>query len=152
MPARVELFFYLWPGFLLPLLDLPLVSFLGPQSRSLQAPPHFLHDSPYMTGMIVNISKAADQLRHPRERPEISRVSVGGRTTQEFSLHHRQLFRLQPRLSSCLRRPIQRPGVSVMPGQPPLTDTLLADPENLSNSCLPLPLFEQRNSLHAPFT
>jgi len=77
---------------------------------------------------------------------------VGGGTTQEFFLDKRQLLGLQPRLSSCLRRPVQRAGVPIMPSIPPLTDTLLADPENMSNSSLPLPLLEQRNGFHAPCT
>ena len=68
MPASFWLFFYLWPGPFLPLLDLPLVSFLGPQRGSLQIPSHFLHDFPYMPGMVVNISQAAYQSRTPLGR------------------------------------------------------------------------------------
>jgi hypothetical protein len=121
-------------------------------AASLQTPPHFLHDSPYVPGMVVNISQAAYQFRHPRKRPEICRVSVGGRTTQEFFLHKRQLLGLQARSSSGRRRPVQRAGVPVVPSLPPLTDTLLADPENMSNSSLPLTLLEQCNGFHSPCT
>ena len=77
---------------------------------------------------------------------------MGGRTTKELSFYERQLLGLQTRSSSCCRRPVQRPGVPVTPSQPPFTDTLLADPENMSNSRLPLTLLEKRNGFHAPVT
>jgi len=60
--------------------------------------------------------------------PQISRVAMGYRATKQLFLNQCQLLRLQARLSSCQSCTVQRARVSIAPGNPPLTDTLMTNP------------------------
>ena len=71
--------------------------------------------------------------------------------SKQLSLNDGQLFRLQSRLSSCLRCTGQRLSISAMPRQPPLTDTLTTNPQRVSNGSLPFPLFEESDSFQSRF-
>ena len=92
MHGRFWSFFLLFPGPNLPLTDLFLISFLGPQRRSLQTPIHLTQDFPHMTRVIAHPGDAIDELRYAWQRPQLCFPSMGGSPTNKFLLHQRQLF------------------------------------------------------------
>jgi len=86
MHARVWSFFLLFPSLSLPMTDLLIISFHGPQRRSLQTPIHLAQDFPHMTRVIAHPGDAIDELRHPGQRPQLCFPSMSGSPTKQFLL------------------------------------------------------------------
>ncbi len=151
MHGRFWSFFLLFPGPNLPLTDLFLISFLGPQRRSLQTPIHLTQDFPHMTRVIAHPGDAIDELRYAGQRPQLCFPSMGGSPTKKFLLHQRQLFLVQSGLSASPRCAVQRLCIPVVPCQPPLAHALATDPQMLSDAALPLTLLEKDDRFLAAF-
>jgi len=147
MPCRFWRFFYLDPGSPLPLLNLRLVSLLGPETWALQSPSHLPQHSPHMPGVIVHRGHRLDQLRHPWQCPQVRRVALSSCPLKEFRTDLLNLILVQPPPAACSGGALNRCAISIEPIVVPTTNALTAYAERCGNSSLAFSFTEQSGGL-----
>ena len=95
-----------------------------------------------MIRVIADSRELLDQRRHAWQRPEIGFEAMSGCSAKELTLNQCKLLGIDARSSPGDLRPIQFSRVTSTPGDPPLTDSLLADMQDLSDKDLSLTLLK----------
>jgi hypothetical protein len=126
-PPHSEAPFYERPGFALPGIDSQLVTLFRLPSRSLRRPIEPAQHFPDRARVVMNARLTLNHVRHPRERPELSRVPTRARSARERG--HDQFHLRTVESSGRTRRPgrSQRAHAALLPRVIPVRRSLVAN-------------------------